>query len=100
MEAARAAFRVPVKRLLSAEREFAPTRQAMYWVAREWTEREWTRIGRAYQKDHSTIMHAHELVTGNFEKFRPLVQKIEAVLAQRWPAAHDCIVMARSVGNG
>ena len=56
--------RIPVAGILSPRRDryFARPRQIAMWVARNHAYRELAVIGRAFGRDHTTVLHACRLV--------------------------------------
>ena len=60
IEAVAEHFRVPVARILSPRRDIATARprQIAMWIARTHANRELTVIGRAFDRDHTTVLSA------------------------------------------
>lgn len=65
-EAVCAHFDVPLREMRSGRRhsQIARPRQVAMYLARKLTVRSWPEIGRMFERDHSTVIHAWHKVTG------------------------------------
>src|SRR5215217_2686879 len=77
-EAAAAAFELSRQRLLARDRspKVARARQIAMYLARELTEISLPDIGRGFDRDHSTILHAHKRIAADIAAGGPSAQTV------------------------
>lgn len=78
-------FRIPLIDLMSKKRSqrVAFCRQVAMYLCRRLTGNSFPAIGAAFGRDHSTVIHAHNLIAGRVNKdagFARLIQKLERQL--------------------
>jgi chromosomal replication initiator protein len=63
----------------------AQARQVAFYLTRELTDLTYPKIGELYKRDHSTVIHAHQVVEKRMERpaFRKLVEGWIAEIEQR-----------------
>jgi hypothetical protein len=78
--AASAEFGVPVREILSEcrERSTARARQAAMYLARELTLASYSVIGRAFNRDHTTVIHGCRIIEQLMATDRDLRRRVEA----------------------
>ena len=86
------AFRLPLEELQSRSREQRITfaRQLAMFVCREITGAPFGLIGRHFNRDHSTVVHAHRLIERRLAReprFRLLIEKLERQITGTAPAS-------------
>mgnify|MGYP001565937791 CR=1 FL=1 len=74
---------IPSNEILSARRprRAIPARFVMSWLARELTVNSYPRIGRAYCRDHTSIMHGCKKVDARREDYQAMIDAVMARLA-------------------
>lgn len=84
IEAICARFRVDRKRLLSKARNqpIALARQVGMYIARKLSEKSFPVIGDKFERDHSTVIHAHDLIAGRIKKEPRFGLFVESIMDQ------------------
>ncbi len=89
-----AVFHIPLMDLMSKKRSqrVAFCRQVAMYLCRRLTGNSFPAIGAAFGRDHSTVIHAHNLIAGRVNKdagFARLIQKLERQLNGSCASAPD-----------
>ena len=87
--AAYKAFKVTAGQLHGDHRQrvYMDMRYAAMWCCRKYTPASLLRIGRMFNRDHSTVIHALKKVQADYGRYMADIQAIETVLLSNQPGA-------------